>query len=64
MKISDWFVPRYLHSDPQVRLKFVTKTDDAKLLKQMSEKDDDVTVRKAAADRVKRLQGEGPRANA
>ncbi len=64
MKISDWFVPRYLHSDPNVRLKFVNKTDDAKLLKSISEKDDDVTVRKAAAERAKKLQSEGPRPSA
>jgi hypothetical protein len=64
MKISDWFVPRYLHSDPSVRLKFVSRTDDVKLLKQMSEKDDDVQVRQAAEDRARILRGEGPRANA
>ena len=64
MKISDWFVPRYLHSDPSVRLKFVNRTDDVKLLKQMSEKDNDLNVRKAAEDRARILRGEGPRANA
>ena len=64
MKISDWFVPRYLHSDPSVRLKFVDRTDDVKLLKSISEKDNDVNVRKAAEDRARILKGEGPRANA
>lgn len=64
MKISDWFVPRYLHSDPSIRLKFVNRTDDVKLLKQMSEKDNDINVRQAAEDRARILKGEGPRANA
>lgn len=64
MKITDWFVPRYLHSNPNVRLKFVNKTEDTKLLKSISEKDDDGNVRKAAAERAKKLKGEGPRASA
>jgi hypothetical protein len=57
MKLKDIFVPRYLHSDPNVRLKFVQKSQDAKLLQQMSEKDTDVTVRKTAAERAQKLQG-------
>ena len=46
MNLKDLFVPRYLHSDPKVRMKFVTKSDDWKLpenwkeivLKSMQEK--------------------------
>jgi len=56
MKFKDLFVPRYVNSDPKVRLKFVEGSEDTKLLKQMSEKDSDATVRKAAADRVESLQ--------
>ena len=41
MKFRDLFVAKYLHSDPEVRMKFVMSSNDAKLLRQMSEKDDD-----------------------
>ena len=56
MKFKDLFVPRYVNSDPHVRLKFVGSSVDIKLLKQMSEKDSDAAVRKAAVDRVESLQ--------
>lgn len=55
MKFKDLFVPRYIHSDPQVRLNFVKNSNDAKLLKQMSEKDQDEQVRSAAAERAEML---------
>ena len=55
MKFKDLFVPRCLHSDPNVRLNFVKNSNDAKLLRQMSEKDDDENVRKAAAERAEEL---------
>ena len=57
MKFKDLFVPRYLHSDPNVRMKFVNSSEDWKLLLQMSEKDTDITVRKAAAERADLLRG-------
>ena len=49
MKLSDLFVPKYLHSNPEVRVKAVEKSDDIKLLRQMAEKDEDAGVREAAA---------------
>ena len=55
MKFRDLFVAKYLHSDPEVRLKFVMNSKDAKLLRQMSEKDDDERVRRAAAERADSL---------
>jgi hypothetical protein len=57
MKFKDIFVPRYLHSEPEVRLNFVKNSNDAKLLQQMSEKDADEMVRKAAAERAIMLTG-------
>ncbi len=57
MKFKDLFVPRYLHSDPDYRLRFVENSKDAKLLVQMAEKDSDANVRKAAAARAESLQG-------
>ncbi|MEE4243725.1 MAG: hypothetical protein V2I36_19860 [Desulfopila sp.] len=57
MKLRDFFVPKYLHSDPDVRLKFVNKSDDAHLLQQMSEKDKSEAVRKAAATKARKLEG-------
>lgn len=58
MKFKDIFVPRYLHSDPEVRLNFVKNSNDAKLLQQMSEKDPDAMVREAAAERTEMLIGQ------
>ena len=55
MKFRDLFVARYLHSDPEVRMKFVTNSNDAKLLRQMSEQDKDEKVRRAAMERADAL---------
>ena len=52
MKFSDLFVPRYMHSNPDVRKQAIVRLDDAKLLQQISEKDDDAGVRRAAAQRL------------
>ena len=57
MKFSDLFVPKYLHSDPNVRLKLVAKTSDINLLEQMAEKDGDALVRRSAAERAQTLKG-------
>jgi len=58
MKLKDLFVPKYLHSDPEVRLKFVGSTEDTVLLKSIAEQDSDAAVRKAAIDRAKWLEEE------
>ncbi|MCP4023563.1 MAG: hypothetical protein GY729_17085 [Desulfobacteraceae bacterium] len=52
MKFSDLFVPKYLHSNPDVRLKFVESTDDWKLLEQIANNDQDNDVKKSAAERA------------
>jgi hypothetical protein len=52
MKFSDLFVPRYMHSNPDVRRQAVDRIDDAKLLQQISQKDEDAGVRQAAAARL------------
>ena len=57
MKFSDFFVPKYVHSDPNVRLKFVSKSKDIGLLEQMAVKDANETVRKSAAERAQMLKG-------
>ncbi len=58
MKIKDLFVPKYLHSDPEVRLRFIGNTEDTVLLKSISEQDADASVRKAATERAKWLKEE------
>jgi hypothetical protein len=58
MKFSDLFVPKYVNSDPNVRMKFISKSKDVGLMKQMAEKDADETVRKAAAKRALILKGQ------
>lgn len=55
MKFKDLFVPRYLHSDPEVRMNVVKTTNDTKLLRSMAEKDADENIRKAAAERADML---------
>lgn len=58
MKIKDLFVPKYLHSDPEVRLRFIGNTEDTVLLKSIAEQDSDASVRKAATERTKWLKEE------
>lgn len=55
MKFSDFFVPKYVHSNPQVRIKFVNKTTDVTLLQSMVEKDQDGEVVQAARQRIQAL---------
>ena len=55
MKFSDFFVPKYVHSNPKVRIKFVNKTTDVTLLQSMVEKDQDGEVVQAARDRIQAL---------
>ena len=55
MKFSDFFVPKYVHSNPQDRIKFVNKTTDVTLLQSMVEKDQDGEVVQAARDRIQAL---------
>ena len=33
MRFSDFFVPKYLHSNPNVRIKFINRTTDLKCAK-------------------------------
>jgi len=55
MQFSDFFVPKYLHSNPKVRIKFINNTTDVKLLEQMVEKDEDNDVVLAARERLSGL---------
>jgi hypothetical protein len=55
MKLQDLFLPRYQHSNPEVRIKAVSKLKDANLLKQISEKDQAESVRRAALARISEL---------
>lgn len=55
MKFSDFFVPKYVHSNPLVRIKFVNKTTDLHLLEQMVQRDEDGEVVQAARNRIQAL---------
>lgn len=55
MRFSDFFVPKYLHSNPQVRIKFINSTTDLNLLEQMVEKDENDSVVMAARERIQAL---------
>lgn len=56
MKFRDFFVPKYVHSDPNVRIKFINNTDDERLLKSIIENDKDKNVTLAAKDRIHTLK--------
>ena len=58
MKFKDLFVAKWLNSDPEVSTKAVEKMTDVNLLKQISEKDSNESVRRAAAARAGELEKE------
>jgi exonuclease SbcC len=55
MKFKDLFIPRWQHSNPEVRKQAVAKLNDPILLKQISEKDEDQMVRDAALVQLNQL---------
>lgn len=55
MSFSDFFVPKYLHSNPKVRIKFVNRTKDVQLLGKIVENDQDNSVVRAAQTRIQAL---------
>ncbi len=58
MRFQDFFVPRWQHSNPDVRQKAVTRLKDPALLRQIIEKDDDEMVRLAAQERLEAMDSE------
>ena len=64
MKFQDIFVPRWQHSNPDVRIKAVNRLKDKSLLMQIVEKDDDEMVCMAARDRLAELGEEKVRVEA
>ena len=52
LKFQDFFVPRWQHSNPDVRQKAVLRLSDPSLLRQIVDKDDDEMVRLAAKERL------------
>ena len=58
MKFQDIFVPRWQHSNPEVRIKAVNRMSDQALLNQTVEKDDDEMVCMAARERLRELTQE------
>lgn len=55
MRFSDFFVPKYLHSNPDVRIRFINKCKDLHLLEQITEQDEDDMVAQAARERIQAL---------
>ena len=55
MKFQDIFVPRWQHSNPEVRIKAVNRMKDKSLLMQIVEKDEDEMVCMAARERLAEL---------
>jgi hypothetical protein len=56
MKFSDLFVPRWQHSNPEVRKRAVSRLADISRLRQISEMDDHQMVRDAALAQLERLK--------
>jgi hypothetical protein len=52
MKLRDLFVPRWDHSNPEVRIKAIARVENLDVLRHISERDDDPEVREAASDRL------------
>lgn len=55
MKFKDLFIPRWQHSNPEVRRKAVSRLTDTSLLRQISEMDDHQMVRDAAQAQLESL---------
>jgi len=64
MKFQDFFVPRWQHSDPDVRQKAIMRLSDQSLLRQIIDRDDDEMVRLAAQERLAAVAGEKISVNA
>ncbi len=58
MRFQDIFVPRWQHSNPEVRIKAVNRMIDKSLLMQIAEKDEDEMVCMAARDRLSEISDE------
>jgi hypothetical protein len=58
MRFRDFFIPRWQHSNSEVRKKAVEKLKDVGLLKQIAEMDEHQMVRDAATAQLERLSSE------
>jgi len=58
MKFQDFFVPRWQHSNPDVRQKAVLRLSDPSLLRQIIEREDDELVRQTAKERMVALSSD------
>jgi hypothetical protein len=58
MKFRDLFVPRWQHSNLEVRKRAVSRLEDTSLLRQISEMDDHQMVRDAAVAQLEALSGQ------
>ena len=55
MRFRDLFIPRWQHSNPEVRKQAVSRLKDTSLLRQISEKDEHQMVRDAALEQLESL---------
>ena len=52
MRFQDLFVPRWQHSNPEVRIKAIGRLKDTYLLKQIIDQDEHQMVRDAAEEQL------------
>ena len=58
MRFQDLFVPRWQHSNPEVRIKAIGRMKDAYLLKQIIEQDEHQMVRDAATEQLAQVSNQ------
>ena len=58
MKFQDMFVPRWQHSNPDVRQKAIRRLSDPSLLRQIIDREDDELVRLSAKERLAALSSD------
>jgi hypothetical protein len=58
MRFQDFFVPRWQHSNPDVRQKAVLRLSDPSLLRQIIDREDDELVRQTAKERMAALSSD------
>ena len=59
MRFQDLFVPRWQHSNPEVRVKAIGRLKDPSLLKQIINQDEHPMVRDAAAEQLAQITNQG-----
>ncbi len=58
MRFQDLFVPKWQHSNPDVRVKAIGRLKDARLLRQIADNDEHQRVRDAATEQLAQISSQ------